>query len=735
MFPLLLLSACSDDDDDDPTPPPPVPGQTQFSASIDPTQEVPAPVQGTRVRVSVTNLAPAMGTFQTPVWIGFHDGTFELFDLASPAATYFPVTNALERLAEDGVFAGVATDFRSQALGNAEGALSGVLGPETGPIAPGETVVRVFEVDPASAESRYFSYASMVIPSNDAFLANDDALAHEIFDAGGNFVATDFVVLGTQVLDAGTEENDELPANTAFFGQTTPNTGTTENGNVTLHPGFLAAGMGGILDDPMFVNADFTAPGYQMLSFQFDVLPPATVAGSGVASVVLTNNDTFVDFTVSAAGLSGTVTGAHIHTGAVGMTGPVAVDLMGGATVNSDGTFLTSGSLPVTAGLVAAMRAGNTYVNLHTDLNPSGELRGQITTGASFVGSIDSAQEVPTPVLGRDVRIVVTNNAPAGGTFQSPVWIGFHDGGFDTHDVGMAASLYFPGSNALERLAEDADNDALAGEFSSQGFGTVGGILQGVLGAEDGPIAPGETVSATFRVDPDAATSQFLSYATMILPSNDAFIANGDPLAHPAFDVGGTFVGTDFVVLGSEALDAGTEVNDELPANTFFFGQTVPDTGVTEGANVSAHPGFLAVGMGGILDDPMFVNADFTAPGYELLEVRWSDSEPSTTPTGLVVARLNMDATAVEFSVHALGLSGPVSGMHFHEAPAGTAGPVVLDLTPSILLNEGGVLTAQGVEPVTSGLVTALRNGDIYINLHTTLNPDGEARGQVRLIQ
>ncbi len=139
--------------------------------------------------------------------------------------------------------------------------------------------------------------------------------------------------------------------------------------------------------------------------------------------------------------------------------------------------------------------------------------------------------------------------------------------------------------------------------------------------------------------------------------------------------------------------------------------------------------------MGGILDDPMFTNADFTAPGYEFLDARWSDSAPSTTPTGLVVASLNTDSTQLEFTVNAMGLSGPVTAMHFHEAPAGTAGPVVMTLTSSIEVNEGGVLTAHGLETVTSDFAAALRNGNIYINLHTALNPSGEARGQVSLIQ
>ena len=102
----------------------------------------------------------------------------------------------------------------------------------------------------------------MVIPSNDAFVANLDPMAHAVFDADGNFVGGSFLVLGSSVYDAGTEVNDELPENTAFFGQSAPNTGGDENGTVVMHSGLMPSGSGGILDDPMFASADFTAPSY-----------------------------------------------------------------------------------------------------------------------------------------------------------------------------------------------------------------------------------------------------------------------------------------------------------------------------------------------------------------------------------------------------------------------------------------------------------------------------------------
>ena len=228
------------------------------------------------IRVTITNLAPANGTFLTPVWVGFHDGTFDLYDSGSPAST------PIERIAEDGDTMPVMAAFTASGTGTAQGTLGG------GPFSPGSSVSMVFELDAMSAMSRYFSYASMVVPSNDAFIANGNPLAFPIFSAGGAFLGADFIVMGSMVNDAGAEVNDEIPMNTALFGQVTPNTGVDENGVVMIHPGFLPVGSGGILDDPMFSAADFTAPNYQIARIQVEQIPePSTLLLSllGLAAV------------------------------------------------------------------------------------------------------------------------------------------------------------------------------------------------------------------------------------------------------------------------------------------------------------------------------------------------------------------------------------------------------------------------------------------------------------------
>ncbi|MEL6439896.1 MAG: DUF4347 domain-containing protein [Cyanobacteria bacterium J06621_8] len=224
------------------------------------------------VTVTVENLAPEGGTFQTPVWVGFHNGEFDTFSLGEAA------TPGLESLAEDGSVALISEEFLASGFGLVDGAIAGTDG-LAGPIDPGEVTSLTFTIDANADTSQFFSFASMVIPSNDAFIGDDEPIS--LFDADGNFVGVDFIVTGSEVYDAGTEVNDELEATTAFFSQAEPNTGSDENGVVTLHPGFIEGGR--ILTEDgttegapgAFTNADFTAEGYEALRITISEVAPA----------------------------------------------------------------------------------------------------------------------------------------------------------------------------------------------------------------------------------------------------------------------------------------------------------------------------------------------------------------------------------------------------------------------------------------------------------------------------
>lgn len=224
------------------------------------------------------------------------------------------------------------------------------------------------------------------------------------------------------------------------------------------------------------------------------------------------------------------------------------------------------------------------------------------------------------------VTVTVENLAPINGTLLTPLWVGFHNGQFDTYDRGRPVSL------GLESVAEDGATDLISNEFNLSGNGSVQGTIVGPAGSAAGPIDPGEIASATFTIDTADPSSRFFNYAAMILPSNDAFVANGDPTAIEIIDENGNFLGANFLIAGNEVLDAGTEVNDEAVESTAFFGQTVPNTGIEENGVVATHPGFIPNGR--ILSAPQFANGDFTAPGYQVGRVTITTNDVPTVPLG-----------------------------------------------------------------------------------------------------
>ena len=355
------------------------------------------------------------------------------------------------------------------------------------------------------------------------------------------------------------------------------------------------------------------------------------------------------------------------------------------------------------------------------------------------------------------VVVTLENAQPSRGVFLTPPWIGIHDGTFDSYDGGQPASTPLGGVE-IERLAEDGENSPIVLTFEN----LTGAAPQATLAGPGGPLAPGDQASITLNVDP--SFDQYFSYASMIIPSNDAFIANGDPLAHMLFDASGNFVGENFVVSGDETNDAGTEVNDELAGNVAFLNQTAPDTGVTEGSVVVLpHPGFAAPGSlaypDGVLNHPVFGNGDFNDVDDRLLavsfrfvdlggKVRFSgDLSPDQEVQAELVdsegtgsTRLTArDAQRLDVRVRFTGLTGPLAAAHLHLAQAGTNGLIVLDLGTGIARNRVRFTATAGdlVGPLAGSELLALLNeiaaGNVYVNLHTADFPAGELRGQLAL--
>jgi hypothetical protein len=142
-------------------------------------------------------------------------------------------------------------------------------------------------------------------------------------------------------------------------------------------------------------NPTDTATNFSATLSGGEEVPAVATTATGTATFSITGSQ--ITYTVNVTGLENPVV-SHIHVAAVGENGPVRLNLCGtGAPVpdcaTGDGVLVsgTNGTtLDITFDeLVAAMRAGNAYVNVHTNdgvgqpnTGPgdmqSGEIRGQI---------------------------------------------------------------------------------------------------------------------------------------------------------------------------------------------------------------------------------------------------------------------------------------------------------------------------------------------------------------------
>lgn len=428
----------------------------------------------TTVRVTIESLAPEEGTILTPFWVAFHDGRYDTHNNGGMASA------ALEAMAEDGDMAGLRSSFAASGAGTIDGVLTGLGMEGTPPLFfPGQSNSWTVSLDGSDPGSAYFSYAAMILPSNDAFVANADPMAVRVFDESGNFHPREITITGIAVRDAGTEVNDEVPEHVPVLGQMMPDTGTTEDAPIGPHPGFQEGGP--IL--AAFPRADFTADGYAVARITIEEVPARRVT----------------------------------------------------------------------------------------------------------------------------LKLTIENTAPETGTLLTPFWLGFHDGSLDLFNPGEPASL------AMERMAEDGNLEELRMQFVDSGTGQTDGVLTG-LGMEGTPplFFPGQSNYWMVTLNAHDPRNRYLSYAAMILPSNDAFVANEGPTALELFSADGTFQPVDREIPGSAAWDAGTEVNDEIATSVPVLGQMTPDTGMDEGGTVASHPGFLPAGN--VLN--AFPEADFTQAGY-----------------------------------------------------------------------------------------------------------------------
>jgi hypothetical protein len=155
-------------------------------------------------------------------------------------------------------------------------------------------------------------------------------------------------------------------------------------------------------------------------------VPPSSASSMmGTGFVILSSDNSLTGLFIVNGGTGG-ITMAHLHRGNVGISGPVAVPMLG----LNDLWFIPSMS-DVPADVQAELRASGIYANFHTSEFQNGEARGQMIPAATNLGPIQAG----VPATGPDAA-------------ASPI-AAWYDRASNSIGFRTAAGLSEPGSRAV----------------------------------------------------------------------------------------------------------------------------------------------------------------------------------------------------------------------------------------------------------------------------------------------
>lgn len=222
------------------------------------------------VTITVENLAPTDGVAFAPLHFGFNSGSYDAFDLGGVA------TAPIISVAEGGSAAAWHPAFAAADPTATRGTVGGLL-------LPGASASLTVAVD--AAINPFFTFASMVVPSNDFFIGNDSPTRYRVFDAAGMLLLPSIGQRASQIWDAGSELFD--PAAAAFVGDN--DLRTPQNSVVAFNFAELAA-FNGLTTGAGYTFNSTLAGSSEVYRISFEVAPipePGTYAllASGLLAV------------------------------------------------------------------------------------------------------------------------------------------------------------------------------------------------------------------------------------------------------------------------------------------------------------------------------------------------------------------------------------------------------------------------------------------------------------------
>lgn len=185
-----------------------------------------------------------------------------------------------------------------------------------------------------------------------------------------------------------------------------------------------------------------------------------------------------------------------------------------------------------------------------------------------------------------------------------------------------------------------------------------------------------------------------------------------------------------------QALAAGQPPAGIVP----WLSNVTTGTNVTPFANIPVStdvpPGtysvFLVATLPGSLSSFYLWQTDFTIGVPVQTSLSGAQETPAVDSQGIGIAdfAVNFDTGEISGTVTFSGLSSNAASAHIHQGAVGVNGPVLITLIDGSGATSG-VWTIPAGTMLSQSELTALRNNELYFNIHSAANLNGEIRGQI----
>ncbi len=468
-------------------------------------------------------------------------------------------------------------------------------------------------------------------------------------------------------------------------------------------------------------------------------VPVVSTTATGVAGLMLNENRDSLFINISVTGLSGAITAIHIHEGVRGTNGGPKVNLTTDINGNLVSSLITGAAL--TDEIIEGLLSGKYYLNVHTAANASGEIRGQLEleTDWGFFGMLQGSQQVPP----------ITTNAQG--------WV---VASLSKNKETVNVWAVFRGLSGV----------ATAAHFHKAAMGMSGGVEANLSTNISGNTIVATLPAATFA-DDLIAGNIYLNIHTAAFPNGELraqmmlsdrlnFVSWVDAAqAVPPTSVVGKGIGLYRVNAAMDSLWYNVIIDSTTGVITAAHLHDAPkgssggviinlSSGINGNMITGVATGLSKANLTKIMKGNAYINVHTAAnasgevrgqlmplarTGYTAL-INGVQEVPAVVTTAMGSGIVSIDA--METNAHYMfvvnGLSGAITGAHFHNAVAGMNGGVVHNISSSFS-QTGANDAAFGYWTTTFTATNAqqFRNGEIYINVHTAANVGGEIRGQV----